>query len=356
MPTEDLIKVLNEYDIKVITIKNENYKVKKGVWWILTPEGNKILKKNSIATDRLEFIISAMDYLSSRGIFIPEIIKSKKGEKYVEIDGANYMLNQAIEGKAPSSKTEKGLERIIKELGKFHAASIGFKPPNNCKPNILLGSWEQKSRKQMNKLKEYYEAEKNKSAHEEFGQIILSQFPKFYNQMETSLIEHNNSQYDRWANDVENKGGLVHQDFIDGNLILTDTGEIYVLDPDSLAIELPIRDIRKFLNKVMKKNGGWNLNMTQNILMWYQETNPLQLWQWQVLKSTIMYPHLFAGIMGKYYQNREATWTESKYINKLREMIKIEDSKEIVIKNFENNVPYYNGRKESVSIDSKKYS
>lgn len=335
MPTEDLTKVLNEYDIKVTSIRNENYKVKKGVWWIGTPNGYKILKKNSIPGEELEFIISAMEYLCSRGIHMPQIIKSKKGEKYVEIDGANYMLNEAIKGKAPSSKTTNGLKRIIQELGNFHSASIGFKPPKNCKTNILLGTWEAKARKKMNKLKEYYDTEKSMSIHNEFGQIILSEFPSFYNRMEIALSEHNKSQYNRWVNEVKNTGCLVHQDFIDGNLILTDCGDIYVLDPDSIAIELPIKDIRKFLNKIMKKRGGWDLNIVQNILTWYQEKNPLESWQWQVLKFTIMYPHLFAGIMGKYYQKKEETWTEGKYVKKLKEMIKIEKSKEPIIEKFE---------------------
>lgn len=335
MPTENLTKVLNEYDIEVISIKNENYKVKKGVWWVDTPEGYKILKKNSIPCDELEFIISAMEYLCSRGIHMPKIIQSKKGEKYVKIDGANYMLNEAIKGNAPSSKTNEGLKKIIQELGKFHAASIGFKPPENYKKDVLLGTWEKKARKKMNKLKEYYDAEKSKSTHNEFGQIILNEFPKFYNKMEKALTEHTNSQYNLWVNQVKNTGCLVHQDFIDGNLILTDSGDIYVLDPDSITIELPIKDIRKFLNKIMKKRGGWNLNMTKDILSLYQEKNPLESWQWQVLKPTIMYPHLFAGIMGKYYEKKEVTWTENKYIKKLKEMIKIEISKEPIIEKFE---------------------
>ncbi|GKX31257.1 hypothetical protein SH1V18_37370 [Vallitalea longa] len=335
MPSENLREVLDNYDIEVLGIRNENYKVKKGVWWIQTPTGNKILKKNSIPEERLDFIIAAIEYLCQKGINMPEIIESRNGKKYINLDGANYILNEAIKGKAPSSKSKEGLERIIKELAKFHVASKGFQPPVGSKPNILLGTWYEKSKKKMDKLVEYHEQEKRKSAHNEFGNMILREFPYFHKKMEYSLSADNKSLYDRWVNQVKNISYLVHQDFIDGNLIITETGKIYVLDPDSIAIELPTKDIRKFINKIMKKRGSWDLQLTKNIISWYQEVNPLEKWQWQILKSTIMYPHLFAGIMSKYYQKREETWTENKYVNKLKNIISIEKSKESIVDDFE---------------------
>ena len=199
---ENLKGVLDNYNIQVLNIKNENYKVKKGVWRIKTSKGNVILKKNSIANDRLNFIIAAIDYLSQRGINIPKIIKSKQGKKYISINDCNYVLTEAIAGVAPSSKNKEGLERIIKELAKFHAASRGFSPPEGCKPNILLDTWYDKSAKKMNKLKGFYEQEKIKSNHSEFENIILKVFPYFYKKMELALSTKNKSMYDRWVNEV----------------------------------------------------------------------------------------------------------------------------------------------------------
>lgn len=331
MPTEDLTKVLEQYNIKVLQIRNENYKVKKGVWWIQTPDGYKILKKNSIPCEKLNFIIGAIDYLMKQGIHMPAIIPSKSGEPYVQVDGANYILNEAIDGNAPSSKDRKELEMIIKELAKFHKASVNFKAPEGSTPNDLLGTWAHKTEKKIVQLKGYYEEEKAKSEHNEFGNIILSVFPDFCKQMEDALAKHQESGYTRWAQDAKKTGCLVHQDFIDGNLILATTGEIYVLDPDSIAFALPIKDIRKFLNKIMKKRGSWDLDLTKDVLTWYQEMNPLEQWQWQALIPTMMYPHLFAGIMSKYYQKRESSWSEDKYLKKLKKMIDIEKSKEPVL-------------------------
>ena len=78
-------------------------------------------------------------------------------------------------------------------------------------------------------------------------------FPYFYKRMQLAIAENEKSGYDRWVDADKNINCLCHQDFTAGNLILTKSKEIFVLDIDSITIDLPTRDIRKFLNKVMKK-------------------------------------------------------------------------------------------------------
>lgn len=118
------------------------------------------------------------------------------------------------------------------------------------------------------------------------------------------------------------------------------SGKLYILDTDSLTIDIPLRDIRKILNKIMKrKNNGWEYELTKNILRWYNEENPLKDYQWHFLNPTLTYPHLFVGIMSKYYERREKTWTEQKYVKRLKEMVSIEKSVEPIINNFEDIIP-----------------
>jgi spore coat-associated protein S len=44
---------------------------------------------------------------------------------------------------------------------------------------------------------------------------------------------------------------------------------------------------------------------------------------------------LFAGIMDKYYRQREKDWTESKYVSRLKEMIAVERSLEETLKKYD---------------------
>ena len=338
--TEELKMVLGEYDIEVLGIKNESYKDKKGVWWIQTPQGYRILKKQSNSDKTLEFIIAAIEHLMSKGVNIPEIFQTKKGSKIANISNHYYILSQAIQGKPPSYDKHKELRKIIEALAGFHAASRSFTPPENCKPRIHLGKQRENFQSKKEKLENFYVAEKSKTEHMVFGTTVLENFPYFDNRIRMAIEELEGSAYGQWVSDTESTAvGLCHQDFAAGNLLLTDSGSIYVLDMDSVTIDIPIRDIRKILNKVMKKRGGWDISLTKDMLTWYQEKNALVYSQWQVLKAELIYPHLFEGIMSKYYEVREKSWTQEKYLKRLEEMIIMEKSVECIIKDFDTIIP-----------------
>lgn len=336
---EDVAKVLNQYEIEVTGIKTESYKDKKGVWWVGTPDGYRILKKHSNSKETVEFIIAAVEYLKNRGVNIPDILKNREGNNYVYLDQHCYMLSKAIIGKNPSYSSSSELKRIVQGLADFHAASAGIIPPEGCKPRIHLGNWVENYLAGESKLIGFYREENTKKEHDAFGTVILKEFTYFLTRIEDAIRELEKSCYHQWSNEVSRTNCLCHQDFAAGNLLLTETGDLFVLDNDSITIDIPIRDIRKILNKVMKKLGGWDAGMMKTMLEWYQQRNPLDASKWKVLKADLTYPYLFEGIMRKYYEKREKTWTQDKYLNHLKEMIKIEKSLEPVLESFDTLIP-----------------
>lgn len=339
MKYEDIMNVIKEYDIDIIDIKNLSFKGKKGVWWISTPNNYLVLKKHSNSYKTIKFMIAAVEHLQYRGVFIPKIMRTRKGEKFAFINNICYVVSEAIIGASPDFKSSEGIKIIIQELANFHAASKGFKLPENCKPKMHLGCWKKKYEKQMDKLKGYYDVEKSNINHSEFGKYLLSEFPYFYNRMKISMSEYEKSNYMKWIDEAKNIGCLCHQDFTAKNLIQTDSGDIYVIDTDAICIDIPIRDIRKILNKIVKNQGKWDIEIVKNILKWYHMKNPLEVWQWNVLKPTLIYPHLFAGIVSKYYEKRDMNMTEENYLTRLEKMIKIQKSIEPITENFHDIIP-----------------
>ncbi len=336
---EDLKGVLAAYPIEVTGIRTESYKEKKGVWWIETPGGYKILKKHSNSDKTLDFIIAAVEYLQSRGIFMPRIIPAADGRKYVKSNNSCFVLSEAISGVNPSYNSREQLKRIVKELARFHRASEGFVPPKDSKPRVHIGNCPDTYRARMEKMEGYYALETGSAEHNEFGEISLEEYPRFLQRIRESIDGFEGSYYHRWSEKAQKTGCLCHQDFAAGNLLLTDAGELYVLDIDSITLDLPIRDIRKFLLKVMKKRGGWDLSLTGDMLSWYQQENALEQQQWRVLKWELMYPHLFEGIMTKYYEKREKTWTAGKYLRRLKEMVAVEKTIDPVMEGFDALIP-----------------
>jgi spore coat-associated protein S len=333
--SEPLSEILGKYPYTVKQVRTESYKQKKAVWWVETTKGTKILKKHPNSEPLLNFLLAATAHLQERGIGIPRVNITIDRCPYVKMGETCYILIDAVEGVNPDYGKSRELEAFIRELGRFHSASAGFVPPKGSKIRQHLGNWLQDYSADVSRLKGFYNEEKSQDTHGKFGKIILDVFNPFLERMETSIAGLNSPEYTAWVNKIAAAGGLCHQDFAAGNILLNSSGKVYVIDTDSMTIDLPARDIRKLLNKVMKKNGKWDAELLHDILRWYQQENPLTADEWAVVKLDLIFPHLFAGIMDKYYRRREIDWTEDKYVSRLKKMIFIEQSKEDALNKYE---------------------
>lgn len=331
---EPLSEVLSKYNISVLNIKNESYKDKKGVWWVQTPEGYKILKKISNSEDTLRYIISAVNHLIQNGINIPKINKTKTGSDYAKIQETCFVLSDAIEGKTPSYDSQKDFAAMIRELARFHKASTGFHPLADTKPKKHLGTWIEDYTAQVEDMNSFYQSEVPANGKDPIGKFIIQEFPYFYKRSYEAINALKGVEYRDWVIKADKLGCLCHQDFAAGNLIMTSKG-IYVLDTDSITLDIPARDIRKILHKTMKKSGKWNVELTKNIFSLYQSENPLTQSEWEVVKMDIIFPHLFIGAMNKYYYQRDKEWSSQKYLQRLKEMSDFEKTITPVLNNFE---------------------
>ncbi|NLU27579.1 MAG: CotS family spore coat protein [Hungateiclostridium thermocellum] len=332
---EPLFDVLSQYDIKVVSIRNESYKDKKGVWWIQTPDEYKILKKISNSEDTFKYILSAAEHLRKNGVNIPAVYKTKDGKDYVNINGTCYVLYEAVEGKNPSYNSPEDFRAIVRELAGFHAASVGFSPPDNTKPKIHLGKWVEQYTEQVEDMNRFYQTELEKSENDRIGKVIIEEFPAFYERAKQAIEGLKGKEYQDWVEKVKSRGGLCHQDFAAGNLLKNPSGKIFVLDTDSITIDIPARDIRKLLNKIMKKNGKWDLEILRKFIRIYQSENPLSFSEWTVVKFDLMFPHLFLGAMNKFYYKRDKEWSFEKYLKRINEMTALGKTITPVLENFD---------------------
>ena len=330
---EPLKEVLANYNFKVSGINNENYKEKKGVWWVKTSIGDKILKKVSCSEQTLKFLLSAVDHLIKNGILIPMVNKTNAGLDYVIINDVCFVITDAIKGNTPSYDSPKELAMIVKELAKFHKASAGFRVLEDVKPKEHLGTWVEDYTKMLEDMNQFFKKEVQSGGNTPIGKMIITEFPFFLERGQKVINELNGQEYRNWVDKAKEMGCLCHQDFAAGNLILTSSG-LYVIDTDSITFDIPARDIRKLFNKIMKKSGKANSELAKNIFNYYQSVNPLTSDEWQVVKSDLMLPHLFLGAMSKYYNQREASWTTEKYMKRIKEMIAVEKAMTPIYDNF----------------------
>ena len=336
---EPLDDVLSKYDIRYTKIRNESYKNKKGVWWVQTDKGIKVLKKISNSEETFRFILSAVNHLTSNGINIPRVNKTKDDNDYVNIDGTCFVLLDAAEGKNPSYSSPAEFEAIVKELAKFHVASEGFKPVQGTKPKIHLGRWIDDYESQISDMNDFYTKELLKNNDSEIAQLIIREFPYFHERALKIIEALKGKEYKDWVSAAAIKGGLCHQDFAAGNLIINPSGKIYVLDTDSITIDIPARDIRKLLNKIMKKNGKWDSELAKKFINYYQSINALNKDQWKVVMLDLTFPHLFIGAMNKFYYQRDKEWNTEKYLERIKEMSAFEKTRPDALDNLASFIP-----------------
>ncbi len=103
------------------------------------------------------------------------------------------------------------------------------------------------------KLIRYKEQRSVANDKNEFDHLFLKHVDTFIKQCETALSMLNNPEFDKWVEETIKNKSLCHQDYAAANLVIGRDGNLYVFDMDSLTVDLPVRDIRKILNKVMKK-------------------------------------------------------------------------------------------------------
>lgn len=336
---EPIDLVLKQYPIEVLGTRNESYKDKKGVWWVQTPQDKKILKKISNSEATFRHILHAVKHLISKGINIPAVNKTRDGRDYVNIDGTCYVLIDAVEGKNPSYSSPQELMKTVRELARFHKASTGFTPDPESKPKYHLGTWIEDYSLQLEDMNKFYKEELSRKDSDAVGKLIIKEFPYFYERGSKALEGLRGKEYENWVKKASDAGCLCHQDFAAGNLIIHPTGKIYILDTDSLTIDIPARDLRKLLNKIMKKLGAWDSALTGKIFSYYQSENPLSPSEWRVVKLDLMFPHLFIGAMNKYYYKRDKEWSNEKYLQRIKEMAQFEKTITHTLDNFEAIIP-----------------
>ncbi|ARK30621.1 CotS family spore coat protein [Halalkalibacter krulwichiae] len=335
--------VMKEYPLNVKKVSLLSDKGKKAVWLILAGSKKFILKKVPIREGRLRFMTHAIQFMKNNGVRTPQVIKTKKGRSYVRLDEQYFVLFEAITGKKPSYQKRKQLQKIVLGLATFHKASTGINIPIHSEPSILLGGWRDEFIRRHQLMKSWKVERSHASSHNEFDQQFLNHVDFFLTQCEKAIDILDESYYVDWNERTKRMKMLCHQDFAAGNLMLDDEGNLHVFDMDSLTIDLPARDIRKILNKVMKKQEEWNLDLMIEMMMHYQKVNPLSKEQYEVVLADLLFPHLFYGQISKYYGKETKEWSEEKHLQRLIDTIKLETSKEHIIRLFQDHLDENNG-------------
>jgi len=328
--------IIKDYvaEAQLIIKKYPVHTSKKAVWFIKTHYQNYALKRYLLDKEQWKFMISAYKYLSQEVNNVAPLINTKDNQPWVTHDNHYYMLTNWVKGHMPNYDNKTDLEMLTHGIANLHIASQEYKPYNKeeYKAN-KLGGWSDEIRRKQGLLLEYkYEVENQTS--EKFSKIYLKNFQDFFELYEEVAEVFESSIYKEWVKKIEKNPCLCVNSFSPKNFSLGEEKKVWLLHLDNICIDLPARDLRKLLFKVMYLKGKWCAETLAMIMKNYLQLYPLSENELRVVIAELKAPHLFSNITSRYFLDKNCQWSKEKFTNHLIKAIKLENQKLNILARF----------------------
>lgn len=264
----------------------------KDVFRVETDYGTKNLKISPLIPERLTFVHGAVHHLTLRGFsrMVP-LIPTLSGETYIRSNGYAFSLFDWIEGRQADFSFPEELKESTQVLAEFHQCSAGFTPPPGSNMRDLLGKCLKHFEERYQNLLDFKEQARH-SPYDEFAQLYLENVDFFLPMAETAIARLKASNYTHLVQMAKFNQTFCHGDPAARNFILTPQGTIFMIDFDSIRLDLPIMDLIKFTRRVMKKH-DWNFETARLIIDAYQDIIPLAPSELDVMRAIFYFPQKF---------------------------------------------------------------
>lgn len=283
--------------IEILQIKFKDTDKQRCVYKVLTDSVNTYcLKKVYYPIDELLFIYSAIEWLFRKGILVPKLLPCIDGNRYTLYKNMLFILTPWIEGEKCNYDIDSHIMLSIRNLAKMHNISKDFYPLPNVKFKIFEDQLYPSIIKHFKSLLNL-----NNSAYkinDEFSKLFYSKFPINETLGKISseaalLIDYTNISE-----------SIIHNDYVNKNLIINAKNEIYVIDFDKCRFGYSIQDLCYCLRRFLKRSSiKWNFGTFNRIINTYEEINPLSFDEFLYLLSYLSFPQKYWRISKDYYNN-----------------------------------------------------
>ncbi|ASS75145.1 hypothetical protein CIG75_09235 [Tumebacillus algifaecis] len=288
-------EVVKEYDMTVSDMLLITTKPDKGgaIWKIQTDHGPRSLKVLHRTPQRSLYSIYAQQYLKEKGARVPGLIPSITGQLSVEHGGKMWIVTDWIEPLTPAAKIDlTGAEQLCYGLGEFHKMSQGYVPPRGAENASRLYRYPMSYFKILTKF-DWFRHISILYSDLPASQKLHSLLDKYEMQARNALYTLEQSPYKELVQRGETAWGFAHQDYGWSNGQVGPDGQIWIIDLDGVAYDLPIRDLRKLMTSTMEDMGGWDLAWIRGMIDAYHQANPIEPELMQVLLIDMAMPNEF---------------------------------------------------------------
>ncbi|MCI1857047.1 MAG: CotS family spore coat protein [Sporolactobacillus sp.] len=330
---EALRHILELYPIEVQSIRLLFVRRGRVKWRIKAKEGDFFLRRETMNPKRMVFIAAAHRHLQENGLPIAKLIATKNGALCLSEGDHAYVLYEAVSGEPVHYYSPQYMLKAAEFAARFHQASSGFDSPEGSRRRTRAGKWQKLYRWKLQELEDHKKLILEQSE-SEFSRLFLTHIDTMMRRGREALSELERLEAGGQAEAFMASGRFCQQDFTMARLIMKD-GDIFMKDLHSITIDLPVRDLRILLNKIMKKLAVWDDDLAGRMLQAYDRIHPLAEEQYRMLWADLKFPHLFCALAHKYFLGQKKTWNDEKYLINLKNIVDMERSKEHFLNHFD---------------------
>lgn len=316
---------LQPYALQLVESELQFARRGRRIWKITAQEGEFLLKQEPRPLKKALFIAAAHQYLQEAGLAMARLCHAADGRLCTGDEEKSFFLYEYHDGAPLSYYDRNHLRMAMRFKADFHNKSCGFIAPPESKTRKRIGKWEKLyrwKRDEINGFKLIAEQQKN----DPFSSLFLQYFNEMNERARRSLAEVDTPWFRKHVEKQRARKVICEQDFTLSRLILKD-GKPFMRELRSVNMDLPVRDIRMILNKVMKKMAIWDEGLAREMISAYHDVYPLSRDDFRALSVDLYFPHLFCSTAQNYYLHEKKAWSQEKYVLQLQKAIAVETSK-----------------------------
>lgn len=317
-----LITIMYKYKYHIVSAEKV-----RSVYKIVTGNGNFCLKKMKHGRNKAKngyFLTEEL--LLNKFTNIAKYIRTKDGAFSVSYKKNIFYLMEWLDGVECDLTNIDEAVNCTKLLAEFHIATKKIDHNKISIPNNLK-NWAKVFNTDLNNIEKFKRIILGKRIKNEFDILFMKNVDNFYSRGISSIKMLNNSGYYKASKKPIDKQLICHNSFYYQNIIKVDE-EYFIIDLDSIMIDLQISDLGKLIRRLMfKKPYEWNFNFAKTLIEAYNSINKINREELEIMLALIIFPHKFCKL-GKNRFIKGKRWSETKYFHKLNKIISYDEKEE----------------------------
>ncbi|GAA0723199.1 CotS family spore coat protein [Clostridium malenominatum] len=312
-------RILENYDFNI-----DNITKVRSAYRIDTDKGPVCLKKIRRSKRKAINGNIVVQELDKHGFpYTAKFYRTKNNYLFEKHKKSFYYVTEWIDGEECDLNDINEACNCVKLLAKFHICSCKIET-KKLKVKNNLKNWPKIFNKNISDLETYKQIIEKKRLKNEFDISYKEYIDKFHNRGLAALHFLNSSDYYILSKKANENKTLCHDSFYYQNIIKKDE-DYYLIDLDSIIIDLHINDLGKLIRRLMfKKSYSWEFDKAKKLIEAYNEVKPLSKGEIEAMLAMIAFPHKYWKLGRKRYIKKKG-WSEAKYMNKLNKLIKSDE-------------------------------